>query len=333
MTTVLTSVSPGEVHTRAEIQPVFGGSVYGGICPADAKANILLYSDEEAGDEFGYKDGWLAEEDEYGKVFEYTAAGKEGHQTFGGRFGGNNSAVLRHAEQGRTLRLFIAVGTVPGTGTKRHRYVGAFKLDKEQPYVVRAARDVTGAMRNVIVFRLRVAGEVAIVEKDMVRPAAETESSLVPSDVTTAKVVEPERNASHKGYRSATPATVAERREALLSDEFEAYLKNQGHKVHRIEIRIKGTTSRLLTDLYDATAHVLYEVKGSNRRELVRMALGQLLDYSRHVKVEKHVGPPRMAGLFPVPPDEDLRDLLSQYGVAVVWPEGGTFVGAPLSHP
>ena len=326
MTTVQNSILPGDVLTRAQIRPVFGGSPYGGICPAEDQHNVVLFSDEDAGAEYGYKDGWLAEEDEHGRIFEYTAAGTRGDQTFRG----NNSSVLRHAEQGRALRLFVAVDTVPGTATKRHRYVGAFKLDEERPYYVRMARDEAKAQRKTIVFRLRPHGPFEVVQDDMIPPASQTKAVLVPADATTAKIVEPERNKNKKGYRSAAPATEAERREALLSDHFEEYLRSQQHKVFRFEIQIKGKTSRLLTDLYDATAHVLYELKGSNRREAVRMALGQLLDYSRHVRVDDHADPPRMVALFPTPPDEDLRDLLANHNVGTAWPDGNTYIGALL---
>jgi 5-methylcytosine-specific restriction protein A len=88
MATKQSEVVPGTVLTRNGIMPIFGGGKYGGICPAVAERNVVLYSDEEAGAKFGYKDGWLAEEDEHGKVFEYTAAGTKGDQTFGGRYGG-----------------------------------------------------------------------------------------------------------------------------------------------------------------------------------------------------------------------------------------------------
>lgn len=334
MTIARTDILPGDVLTRAEIKPVFGGSVYEGICPAVDQHNVLLFSDAEVGRKFGYEDGWLSEEDEHGRIFEYTGTGKRGDQTFVGTpAGGKNAAVLRHAEQERTLRLFVAVGKFPGTDTKLHRYVGAFKLDEQLPYVVRMARDETGRQRRVIVFRLRPDGPVQVLEGDKNAPASQTMSVLVPANATTAKIVEPERNKNKKGYRSAAPATEVERREAALSDAFEAYLRSHQHEVYRFEIRIKGTTTRLLTDLYDATAHVLYELKGSRRREAVRMALGQLLDYSRHIEVDKHVGPPRMVGLFPGPLDDDLRALLACHAVHAAYRDGDAFIGALLSAP
>src|SRR4051812_32614712 len=60
-----------------------------------------------------------------------------------------NAAILRHAEEGRALRVFQgARGTV--------RYEGEFELDSEQPwYTTDAPETGDGPVRNVIVFRLR----------------------------------------------------------------------------------------------------------------------------------------------------------------------------------
>lgn len=324
---------------------VYGGSRYEGICPCVEKNSILLYSDEKAGAKYGYKDGWVSGEDEEvgdselagaeapNLIFEYTGAGQRGHQTFLGQTGSRNAAVLRHAEQGRTLRLFIAAGKVKNSNEKLHRYIGTFKLDEQQPYVVRVAPDEDSQQRRVIVFRLQPTGPIAFNPADRIAPAATTQAWLVPADITTAKVVEPERTKNRTGYRSATPATDIERREATLSDLLEAYLTEQGHKVGRVDIRVKGTTSRLITDLYDASTHVLYELKGSAKREAVRMALGQLLDYRRHIELNQHAGRPRIAAVFPTRPSDDLCNLLVEHDVAVVYLDGEAFVGVPLSSP
>lgn len=280
---------------------------------------------------YGYHDGWLAEEDELGPVYEYTGAGAEGDQTFGGLFGKGNSAVLKHAEKGRTLHLFVAEGKVPGSDSKTHRYVGAFALDEQQPYVVRQGLGGDRKARKAIVFRLRPVGPVQRTEEDEIPPAPKTEAVPVAADVTTSKMVEPEQNKNPKGRRSATPATVAERREANLSDGLEAYLKAQLHEVGRFQITIKGRTSTLLTDLYDVTADVLYEAKGTSGREAVRMALGQLLDYSRFIHPEEGASTPRRAVLLPSLPDEDLQDLLAEHAVSIVYPgqDDGVFIGIP----
>ncbi|WP_232544255.1 hypothetical protein [Streptomyces buecherae] len=324
MATDALPIKPGDIRTREEIKPVLGGSLYGGIVPANEKANVLLFSDAEAGAKYGYYDGWLQEEDELGPVFEYTGAGS-GDQVFGGQDGKGNSAVLNHADKGRTLHLFVAVGTVSGKKTKRHRYVGAFALDAAEPYVVRQTPGKGGVPRKALIFRLRPIGPFQRSAGDEIPPAQHTERELVPADVTASKMVEPEQNKSQHGERAAVAATAVRRREAELSEVFEAQLTARGHAVGRFQIRLKGKTSTLLTDLYDATDHVLYEVKGSTRRESVRMALGQLLDYGRYVRTDAEPDvPPALVVLLPGPPDADLVELLADHGVSLVYRVGET---------
>ncbi len=132
--------------------------------PSATTNNVLLFSDPAAGHRFGYYDGWVAEEDAHGPVFEYTGAGATGDQTFER----GNKAILNHVDAGRSLRVFTAAGRVPGSQTVLHRYVGEFKVDAEQPYILRQAPDSSGHSRNVIVFRLRPAGPVARDSRDVI---------------------------------------------------------------------------------------------------------------------------------------------------------------------
>jgi 5-methylcytosine-specific restriction protein A len=74
---------------------------------------------------------------------------------------------------------------------------------------------------------------------------------------------------------------------------------------------------------------VLYEAKGSNSREDIRMALGQILDYSRYVKTPEHEDEPRRAILLPSAPAPDMYTLLDRYDVEVVYrSDDGHFVGS-----
>lgn len=80
-------------------------------------------------------------------------------------------------------------------------------------------------------------------------------------------------------------------------------------------------SSPLLTDLYDISAHVLYELKSDSSREAVRMAIGQLLDYRRHIVPAD----PALAVLLPDEPHEDLRSLLDSVNITLVYWDGTTF--------
>lgn len=96
-------ILPGEVRTRAEIHAVFGGSPQRGIAPSIEKRSVVLFSDPEEAAVWGYQDGWLAEEDGRGPIYEYTGASSDGDQTFAGARGSGNRAVLRHSQQGRMI--------------------------------------------------------------------------------------------------------------------------------------------------------------------------------------------------------------------------------------
>ncbi|MGW7606317.1 hypothetical protein ACWGKW_03350 [Streptomyces sp. NPDC054766] len=365
MVTEVDAIAPGYVRTRAEIRRVFGGSTQGGICPSIEKRSVNLYSDPAVGELNGYYDGWLAEDDELGPTFEYTGAGKSGNQTFAGAAGTGNRAILRHAEQGRTLRVFTQVGQLPNSGTKTHRYLGEFTLDALEPYVWRRVHGEDRKERDVIVFRLRPDGEIQQAPKNLVPRAEKTTSELVTFEVVTAATLQSDpattgilpaskkrrnksstlrkaaENAATSGsfvvseafnkkmsLRSSAAAHIAVRRKAELTRTYMAYLRSVGRTTGAFQIKVKGLTSTLRTDLYDATEHVLYETKGSSAREDVRMALGQILDYSRYVRTEEHPEPPKRVILLPAEPDLDMFDLCQSCGVEIVYrSENGSFIG------
>ncbi|MGW5353657.1 hypothetical protein ACWERV_24480 [Streptomyces sp. NPDC004031] len=365
MATSVAGINPGDVRTRSEIRAVFGGSPQGGICPSTSERSVNLYSDPDVGEKAGYYDGWLAEEDEMGPVFEYTGAGKSGDQTFDGVAGSGNRAILRHAEQDRVLRVFTRVGKLPDSDTKTHRYLGAFTLDGVQPYVWRRVHGEDRNERDVLVFRLRPEGAVQRAMQDVIPPAEETTAEFVPFQVVTAATFQtdpatsgalplpkqrvrkgsstrraapnpetsgtfvlPEAFSTKLSLRAAAAATIAVRHEALLTQAYKAHLDAAGHRTGAFQIKVKGLTSTLRTDLYDATDHVLYEAKGSSSREDVRMALGQILDYSRYVKSAEHEGEPKRVILLPTAPSPDLYSLLDRYEVGVVYrSDDGRFVG------
>ncbi|GGZ96610.1 hypothetical protein GCM10010329_17280 [Streptomyces spiroverticillatus] len=330
-------IKPGDVHTRGELNEMFGGSGQGGIIPSKTSDTIQLFTDHKTGKTFGYQDGWLAEEDEKGRIFEYTGQGVEGDQTLKGF----NGSVLNHADDGRTLRVFVAVGKAEGSGAKRHRYVGEFRLDEDEPFVMRRVLDQKKDMRWVYVFRLRPVVEVEQAAADFVPAASQDQVEtlpavpisdpglleLKPAESTTGQISKPEKNSKKKVTRKASDAVEVTRREAELSDRFLAFLQSQGHEVDRFKIRVKGLTSTFWTDLYDATDNVLYELKGSSSRNAVRFAIGQLHDYSRHIPPKDA----RLVVLLPERPVDDLAELITHAGMELVFEDGDKFSGWPLS--
>ncbi|MFD4505529.1 hypothetical protein [Streptomyces sp. NPDC058457] len=349
------AINPGDIVTRADISKVFGNSRQGGICASIEKRSVNLFSDPSVGEKLGYYDGWLAEDDELGPVFEYTGAGKSGNQTFEGLVGTGNRAVLQHAIQERTLRVFVQVGKKPHSDTKTHEYLGEFTLDQLEPYVWRRAPSEDGPDRDVIVFRLRPDSDsnTRRSPKNVIPVAKETTVELVNIPVTAALLqsdpttsgalstpkqrrknlksqkkllnaatqgtfVVPEAFNTKMSLRSASASFIVVRREAELTQQYIAHLRSLGHSVGAFQIKVKGLSSTLRTDLYDATEHRLYEVKGANAREDVRMALGQLLDYSRYVSTDQNPSAPKRTILLPAQPDADMYDLCKIYEVDIM---------------
>src|SRR5579862_9822612 len=128
-------VALGAELTREERQERFGGALYGGHEPSAQTPNVFIYSDRDRGAKFGYNyDGWSGDD----AVYLYTGDGSVGDQV---ESDGGNAAILRHQEDGRALRVFVAGGFVEGTRTKRHVYIGEFELDTERPYFPEQAPD------------------------------------------------------------------------------------------------------------------------------------------------------------------------------------------------
>lgn len=104
-----------------------------------------------------------------------------------------------------------------------------------------------------------------------------------------------------------------ERREAALVRRYVDWLATRDITAVRHEICLPGQVRPLYTDLFDPALSELLEAKASSERNDVRMALGQLLDYSRFVEHRT------LAVLTPEPVDADLLNLLSRYSIANVY--------------
>ncbi|CAM4107949.1 restriction endonuclease [Kibdelosporangium persicum] len=286
--------------TRAEISDLYGGSKFGGIEPSKSTPNVLVYSDPIEAEKHGYTfDGWS----EDGDVYLYTGEGA-GRQ----EFTGGNRSIRDHVEAGRTLRLFRTTGRKLKPGGKVHYYVGAFELDKDRPYVRADCPDKTKKMRSAIVFRLKPLGRVERRDGDKaatddISPTAEC--SVVPVERANVKKfdVSPRERGS------------AQRREADLTSRYQAWLEAQQHAVGRLCLRPPGDLRPLYTDIYDITDGELYEAKGAAERDDIRMAVGQLLDYRRHIDVRLQ----QMTILLPERPSDDLVDFITSCGMGCVY--------------
>ncbi|MFD9140429.1 hypothetical protein ACIF6H_11465 [Streptomyces microflavus] len=332
MTTTFELV-PGVLTTRDDVAATFGCGKYQGIEPAVDAKKVFVYSDPSAGAEFGYTFDGRAEDDEYGALYLYTGYGANGPQVLKSR----NKSLRYHVESGRELHLFVAHGTMPDSGAVRQRYIGQMNVDPINPVEVRRGLGQDKKMRDALVFRLRpVPGSSpAWTDADWLQPASETavEEIDVEPSIPTQTGVKDKKSEQHTTAETIASITGGQRkvvrREGLLVEAFKKHLAAAGHSHKTFQITLAGEIGALTPDLYDVTDHALYEAKGLTTRANIRMAIGQLADYRRHVPGDTV---PRGAVLLPSEPSPDLKDLLAAESVALVYQTEDGFAGWPLAY-
>jgi len=305
MTSPTWTVQPGDTLIRQQIHDAFGGNPQAGISRSSTTPNVLVYSDHEKAATNGYDfDGW----DESRRVYYYTGEGKIGDQ----EMLRGNKAIADHQADGTALRLFMAIGNKPGTGTRIHQYVGQFTLDRDLPYITRRAPGTDGVPRQVFVFRLVPAGPVINPGRDA--PISTIEGASRAAEVTPVAIDAvplADINAEQSEVEKTVSGPVIQK-EALLCQRFQRYLESHRRTVRRYKICPVGASAAIYSDLVDVTANILYEAKGAADRMSVRLALGQVLDYGRYVDDS------RLAILLPEPPAADLVELLEMHTVGCV---------------
>lgn len=138
----------GRVYDRrADIHGPFGGSKQSGIAPSLQAPAIFLFTGD-SGEQYGYSDHF----DEYG-VFHYSGEGQVGHM----QLTGGNKAVLQHAQTGRSLHLFKALGKKAGKSLGQ-RYMGEFVCADHH---WSDGLDREGNMRKIVRFSLVPVGRIA----------------------------------------------------------------------------------------------------------------------------------------------------------------------------
>ncbi|MFJ4677138.1 hypothetical protein [Kitasatospora sp. NPDC088783] len=342
---------PGLLTTRTEVAAALGGAKYGGIEEAVESNAVIVYSDPKVGEKHGYTFDGQAEDDDRGQLYLYTGEGPYGDQVFTS----GNKSLQRHREDGRVIHLFVANGPrldpVTGKkmkGGKQQRYIGQMMLDLDEPFEFRRAPGRDGVERQVIVFHLRPDPKAPhppkFLPQDAIPPATadtvvELDFEATPEPVAAGKK-KPSAGPASKQIETeehATDTTVAnipggprtvQRREGQLVKAYKAHLEAAGHIVKRFQLSAEGVAGTMKTDAYDVTDNVLYEAKGTVRRDDVRMAIGQLYDYRRHVDVPTGM---RLAVLLPGDPGKDLRSLLDSLNIMLVFRTDDGFEGFPLA--
>lgn len=121
-------------------------------------------------------------------------------------------------------------------------------------------------------------------------------------------------------FEVRTPETVrmARKLEAELVNDYRQWLKE---KVPELKV---ANYQGLRCDAYEEERNNLIEAKSSGRREYIRMAVGQLLDYAYLGR--KKFGSPNMAILLPRKPEAKLLEWLAEAKISVIWKQRHAFV-------
>ena len=291
-------LKPGDQIERKELHVQYGGRTQGGIGPSAKSANVFVFTDPVAGEKHGYYDDWMPD-----GLFHYSGEGQHGDQ----RMLSGNASILNHQAEGRALRVFQgARGTIT--------YRGEFVVDQEDPwYSADAPETNDGPLRKVIVFRLKP------VDTSPREPSTKLGRLLSDKPEPVAELPL-ERHETESTFVNPNRETYeADRKEARLVKQFADYLTQKGHQSRRHRILPDGESRPLFTDLHVKKLGLLVEAKGSVTRENVRMAIGQLADYSRFMDHSVR------AILLPSKPRADLLALSESQGCAVIWPDGDGF--------
>jgi hypothetical protein len=286
-------LSRAEVHRRCcDSQGDGGGQTQGGIATPKGTPDILLF-DTSAGDKHGYIYDGLKSDGAY----HYTGEGQDGDQ----KFIRGNRKVRDHQLLGLRLRLF------KGVGSSNVKYLGEYRLDERQPHYGGESSDKRGDLRKVIVFRLRSVDSPPKLDKPMPAGEPRVDDIDLADDTATTVTVNPSGESKE-----------AELRETKLVRRYVKWLKHQGHESTGKRISLSTPGLHLTVDLYDKTRDELIEAKSSAARPYVRLALGQVLDYSRFVSSAK-----QLAVLLPTRPVDDLVELLLSHGITCIYEDEG----------
>lgn len=294
------AVKPGALIERKQLHKRYGGREQGGISPCADSDNVFLFMDKRRGAANGYiYDGVQKDK----KFLYYTGEGRYGPQ----QMIQGNRAIRDHKAEKRSLHVFER----QPEGLLHH---GEFE------YVSHRSADAPprggGDLRKVIVFKLRrLTGRtpLPVAEVQGFESGGWVKEIPVERHLTEQMVITP----------NAKPRT-AERKEQKLVEQLAAWLETKDHKVCRLELHAKGEPAPIRCDLFDKTEKAIVEAKSAITRPAIRMAIGQLIDYSRLMKQ----APKQRLILVPEEPRPDLIALARSQKIGVIWPndEGGFVV-------
>jgi hypothetical protein len=282
---------PGQHVDRAALHASYGGRVRPRISPSKQSPNVFLFITPDA--EASALDGWTGEHLYFG--------GEGGLDGTDQRLSRGNRSIIEHEQDDRALRVFLQ----PYEGPVR--YLGQFRLDPKVPFVqvdapfdLRRPRDV----RRALVFRLLPLNGAPVGLRTAEPIARHT--VLQPTAPCAAG-----RTAAHGPEQ--TPVQTAARK---LLRQYERHGRwERGADLTGYRIKVAGSVTELLVDLYDLSRNELVVARATQARAAVREAIGELHDLARYFTPE-----PTRVLLLPSQPDKDLSELLHRQQVTAVWP-------------
>lgn len=280
----------GQKIKRKQFHDLFGGQGQGGIStPKVHKDMIFIFSDPKEGEKYGYHDGWD------GNSFYYFGRGQEGDMIFNS----GNQAILDHKKNKKNIYLFH--------GSKGEvTYENQFTLDEKEPYKYRDSKDRNGEERQAIVFKL-----IPVSDYRTNLPKTNIDNSEnITSSVVSVEAFEKEISKRVQEKK----IVISQRKESKLVKEYQHFReKNNQSVLKRNSIKINGKI--YWTDGWCPDEKLLIEAKSSSSRTYIRLAIGQLFDYRRHINPH----PEKLAILVPTEPQEDLLNLLSDLEISLIY--------------
>jgi hypothetical protein len=231
----------------------------------------------------------------------------------------------------RGIQRMLAIGRVTRTAyydRKGNPHARGDSGRKRNPY----AKGDSGPYSHHIGVRWRPIGRTfdkpvfsqnaiyAIKEKkfcELTRRISVEESSDSSRSVEAQIVNSPKHHQLDYIFRSKPQIKQAEKDEERLVRDYRRWLERQERECRAARY------GRLQCDVSEEQHRNLIEAKSSVRREYIRMAVGQLLDYAFHIG--KKFPHPNLAILLPRKPDPDSIDWLPRLNISVIWREKGVF--------
>lgn len=254
-----------------------------------------------------------------------------GHQ-WGPKFAGKTNRSIQHGDIVLIARRYqsnldmVAFGLVKGACRKAYfrqfdEYAYQRRLEPFKPW----SRVPQGIQRIGFLPPINRAGMQLHPEKNQahrkickwIEEQLDLEDQKGESVTTTAEGI---RKSKTFGYQVRKPEQVieAKKREANLLKDYEQWLKKKGRHLSTLRY------GRIECDAWEEERQNLLEAKGSTRREDIRMAVGQLFDYS--FQGRNKYKQPNMAILLPNKPVLKHIEWLESLGIKIIWRRGRSFL-------